>query len=128
MVINNVNTKLFESTLIPAKINGHDTNMLVDSGSVANIIDYGFFKKIRPKENRIESSSVELIGTNSSQQEVVGETTMPIEIDDQTFSCIIIIVTIIIIKDLVQPLMIGVEFFKAFEGVLDFKNAEVNFN
>ena len=50
MVINNVDSKSFECTLIPGKIKRHDTNMLVDSGSVANIIDYHFFKEIRTKE------------------------------------------------------------------------------
>lgn len=34
----------------------------------------------------------------------------------------------IIIKDLVQPIIIGVELLKAFEGVLDFKNGELSFN
>lgn len=55
--------------------------MLVDSGSVANITDYHFFKEIRTKENKIESSSMELLGVNSNQLDVVGATTMPVEID-----------------------------------------------
>ena len=84
MVINNVNTKSFESTLIPGKISGNDTTMLVDSGSVANIIDYDFFKEIRTKENITQSSSMEPLGANSNQLEVVGATTMPTEIGDQT--------------------------------------------
>ena len=48
---------------------------------------------------------------------------MPIGIDDQIFIC-----KMMIIKDLVQPLIIGVEFLKAFDGVLDFKSGEVSFN
>lgn len=72
MVINNVNAESFESTLIPVKTNRHKTTMLIDSGSVARIIDYDFFKEIRAKENKIESSSVKLLGNNSTQLEVVG--------------------------------------------------------
>ena len=79
LVINKVDTKSFESTLILRKINEHDTTMLVDSRSVANITDYNFFKEIRTKENRIESSSMELLGANSSQLVVAGATTMPVE-------------------------------------------------
>ena len=72
MVINNVNAESFESTLIPVKTNRHETTMLIDSGSVASIIDYDFFKEIRAKENKIESSLVKLLGNNSTQLEVVG--------------------------------------------------------
>ena len=72
MVINNVNAESFESTLISVETNRHETTMLIDSGSVASIIDYDFFKEIRAKENKIESSSVKLLGNNSTQLEVVG--------------------------------------------------------
>lgn len=48
---------------------------------------------------------------------------MPIDIDAQALIC-----KMVIIKDLVQPLLIGVEFLKVFEGVLDFKSGEVSFN
>ena len=72
MVINNVNAESFESTLIPVKTNRYETTMLIDSGSVASIIDYDFLKEIRAKENKIESSSVKLLGNNSTQLEVVG--------------------------------------------------------
>ena len=68
MNINNADTESFESTLISEEINGHDTIMLVNSGSVANIIDYDFFKEIRTKEqNRILLS-----GTTRSQQQSTG--------------------------------------------------------
>ena len=53
MVINNVDTESFKSTLISGKINGYDITMLVDSGSVAKFIDYDFFKETRTKENII---------------------------------------------------------------------------
>ena len=72
MVINNVNAEAFESTLIPEKTNKHETTMLIDSESAASIIDYDFFKEIRAKENKIESSLVKLLGNNSTQLEVVG--------------------------------------------------------
>ena len=46
--------------------------MLVDTELVTKIVDYDFFKEIRTQENRIESSSVELLEANSSQLEVLG--------------------------------------------------------
>ena len=55
--------------------------------------------------------------------EVAGATTMPTEIDDQTFIC-----KMMIIQDLVQPLIIAVEFLKPFDGVLDFKSGDVSLN
>ena len=70
--------------MITEKIKRHDTSMLVDNGSATRIIDYDFFKEIRKKGNRIESSSMELLRANSSQLEVVGA--ILIEIDDQTFN------------------------------------------
>lgn len=66
---------------------------------------------------------MELLVANSSQLVVAGATTMPVEIDDQTLTS-----KMMIIKDLVQPLIIGVEFFKVFKGVLHFKKGEVSFN
>lgn len=70
--------------------------MLQDSVSVTNINDYDIFKEIRTRENRAESSSIELLGANSCQVGIVGVITMPIEIDAQTLIC-----KMMIIKDLV---------------------------
>ena len=70
--------------------------MLQDSVSVSSINDYDFFKEIRARENRTESSSIELLGANSCQVGIVGVITMPIEIDAQTLIC-----KMMIIKDLV---------------------------
>ena len=121
-IANNISQNSMLSTMIKGSINGYISAMLIDSGSVANIIDYNLFEKIKTMSNNITPTSMQLVGAGSNELTVVGETTLPITIDNQDFKT-----TMVITKDLIQPLILGVKFLTEHNGVLDFSRQQIIF-
>ena len=121
-ITNHIDEGNLLNTLISGKINGHQVKMLVDSGSVANIIDCLLFDKVKATENKITPTTMKLVGADSNYLEVLGETSMEITVDDQVFTT-----KLVVTKNLIQPLILGINFLKKYKGVLDFATNQIVF-
>ena len=72
--------------------------------------------------NNVAQINMQLVGAGSNELTVVGETTLTITIDNQDFKT-----TMVITKDLIQPLILGVKFLTENNGILDFSRQQIIF-
>ena len=94
-------------------INGYIIENLIDNGSVVNIIEEKLFEKVKKQQNKVSVTKLNLIASGSSSLGVIGETSKTTMVDDQPFDS-----SIITARNMIEPVILGVEFLKQYKGIL----------
>lgn len=104
--------------MIKNSINGLNTEILIDSGSVTNITDGKFFKQVKKPNNKASPTKINLIAAGSTPPhlEFICETSMTIFVENQPFDS-----SIKIVKNMIKPVIFGVEFLKQYNGIIDYQ-------
>ena len=103
------------ATFIKCTINNVEICTLVDSGAAVTIMHNDTFQKIRSTENKLQRGGRPILGANNKPLDICGTTTLEINLGGKSYEHVVYVC-----NDLAQQLLLGADFLKANECVIDF--------
>ena len=111
------NQKQLLKCTIQLKINGRDVTALVDTGAMSSFITLQQYDGLRLAGLDLEmrSSAIRVMAANNTELNVVGETTVPMYINEECYH----VSTLIVNTPMLYPVILGMNFLKENECIIN---------